>query len=305
MDNHIYIEFSQIKSLHGKITHYFHFVYGVLIPIILRYIELSKYYHKITFIINDNLGPFFRILLQLPIDIKLKPFFTIDNDILIKKEILIPLDIHPTRKNKNLLLVKEKLADILTYDKYLSVNKWIKKELLLNNLTICNINPVKYDIVIIERKIDISYQSNMIFIKNNQNKKLIKRSDIVGTERRSIINHPEFVESIKKYFPKKNILNISLEYLPLFEQYNLFNSAKIVIAQHGAALANIIFMKHGSLVIEIMTQDLLNRGSDWFVPISKTCKINHLQYIVNDYYINIDITNFKHFMDKNNINKFL
>lgn len=296
MNNHIYIEFIQIKSLHGKITHYFHFVYAVLLPIILRYIELSKTNKKITFIIDDNMGPLFRILLQLPIDIKLKPFFNLNNDIKINKEYLLPLDIHPTRRNKNLLLIKEKLADFLTYDKFTSINKWIKREITLNNLTICSI---KYDIVIIERKIDISYQSDLIVIKNNKN--TIKRSKIVGLERRSIINHQEFVESIKKYFPKKNILNISLEYLPLFEQYKLFNNTKIIIAQHGAALANIVFMKSNSLIIEIMTQDLLNRGSDWFVPISKICKINHLQYIVKDYFVNINTEDFKNFMIKNNV----
>ena len=300
MNTHIYIEFTNIKSLHGKITHYFHFIYAVFIPIIIRYIELSKSNKKITFIINDNLGPFFRILLQLPIDIKLKPFFRVDN-ITVNKEFLIPLDIHPTRKNKNLLLVKKKLADFFDYNKFQIINNWIKKEIVLNNLTIFSI---KYDIVIIERKIDVSYQSYITLIKDEQNTTK-KMSATVGSERRSIINHKEFVESIKKYFPKKKILNISLEYLPLFEQYNLFNNAKIIIAQHGAALANIIFMKSNSLIIEIMTQDLLNRGSNWFMPISKTCKINHLQYVVNDYYVKININDFTHFMDKNNINKFV
>lgn len=42
--------------------------------------------------------------------------------------------------------------------------------------------------------------------------------------------------------------------MSIFEQYYLFNNTDIVKAQHGAALANIIFMNSKATVIEIISQ---------------------------------------------------
>lgn len=41
MESHKYVHIL-LRSLHGSIAHYFHFMYGVLLPIILEYIEYSK-----------------------------------------------------------------------------------------------------------------------------------------------------------------------------------------------------------------------------------------------------------------------
>lgn len=66
-----------------------------------------------------------------------------------------------------------------------------------------------------------------------------------------------------------------MENLPLFYQYYLFSNAKIIIAQHGAALSNVIFMKKNSHVIEIISQEKINEGEDTFKNLSKICKLNH------------------------------
>ena len=46
----------KLSSLHGTIRHYYHFFFGVFVPLLHKYIEYSKKYDNVTFIINDDLG---------------------------------------------------------------------------------------------------------------------------------------------------------------------------------------------------------------------------------------------------------
>ena len=68
-----------------------------------------------------------------------------------------------------------------------------------------------------------------------------------GNQRRSIPNFQEMCDGIQKYYPEI----IELEDLDLYSQIALFNCADIVIAQHGAALANIVFCKQNTIILEI------------------------------------------------------
>lgn len=91
---------------------------------------------------------------------------------------------------------------------------------------------------------------------------------------------------------------------------NLFHNAKILIAQHGAALANMIFMKSNTQIIEIVSSVILDAGENWFKPISKISNINHIQYITKtpdvklisdkDFTV-IDLNDFNNFLTTNNI----
>jgi hypothetical protein len=287
-----------VGSIHGTVTHYYHFFYAVFIPLILKYIEYSKKYDKITFIVNDNLGPMVRILMELPIDIKFSNYISEKFKNKIKKEYLVTLNIHPSKKQKDKAWINKKWADFFTYDKYKKINKFMNDQIHKHDLILKPFT--KFDIVVIERKKDIRYltQKNPINNKSNILEELVKVS---GTDRRSIINHKEFFNSLKKYFKKFKIINISTEYLPIFDQYILFNNAKIVIAQHGAVLSNITFMKEKSHVIEIMTKKMLDEGENWFKPNAEICKVNHIQYMVNDFFVKINIEDFINFMNDKKI----
>lgn len=291
----IYVYFEKISSLHGAITHYYHFFYAVLIPIILKYIEYSKKYEKVVIVINNDLGPMLKILLALPIDIKLKSY--ISPNIQLKNDYLTALDIAPNYKNTNknprdLIWIKKKYATFFTNAMYKKINKWFQEQINKNDLVL---QPyIKYDVVVIERKTNMAYYSKESLKKNN----IFKTS---GAQRRSIINHQIWFNAIKEYFKKLNCISISTEYLPIFDQYVLFNNAKILIAQHGAALANIAFLKENTTVIEIMTQKLLDDGENWFVPLSNVAHVKHLQYVSNDFHININIQDFCKFMSANNL----
>ena len=109
--NHKYVSFI-LYSVHGDIKHYYHFFFGVFIPLILEYIIYKKKYEYVTFIINDDLGPFFRILFELPIDIKLQYFFKNVNNINIEKKYLIPLDTQ-LNNEKDKYFIKKNMQEYL------------------------------------------------------------------------------------------------------------------------------------------------------------------------------------------------
>jgi len=300
MDNHKYISYIKIYGSSGSLQHYYHFFFGVLIPLILEYVKYKKKYDNCTFIIKDDVGPFFRILFDLPIDIKLDFFFD-TSKFNIEQKWLIPLDTQ-LFTDKNILMIKRKYADIFTNSLRIIINKWFIEQINTYNFYVhSNYNMNNIDILIIERKINISFKTS--YSKNiirNENKKLYDFKKKSGAERRYIINHSKFVKFIKDYFPKKNVINISTEYMSIFEQFYLFHNAKLVIAQHGAALANIIFMKNKSSVIELIHKEQLSKN--WFLNLSKECdKLKYMQYITNEENPVIDLEKFKLFLDDNHV----
>jgi hypothetical protein len=274
-----YIQY-KLSSLHGSIKHYFHFFYGVFVPIILEYIELSKKYQDLTFIIDDDVGPMLRILLELPIDIKLK-YYLGDNikNLQIEHRYLEALD-------KN-IHIKKKYDKFINYKMYIDVNNFMNKCLYSYDL-ILNKHET-WDVVLIERKTNKAIKTELF--GNNKYTDIMKTS---GKERRSIINHDELYNHIKKMYPRKKVANVSLEFMSIFEQYHLFNNTTLLIAQHGASLANIFFMKEKSYVIEIVSK--IKHQESWFVPISKICNINHYEYITEQDHVTIDLDDFEKFV---------
>ncbi len=68
--------------------------------------------------------------------------------------------------------------------------------------------------------------------------------------RRSIPNMQEIFQAVKTKFP--NAHYAQMEHSPIKEQISLFESADVIIAQHGAALSNLIWCQPECLVIEIL-----------------------------------------------------
>lgn len=274
-----YIQY-KLGSLHGSIKHYFHFFYGVFIPIILEYISESKKHSDLTFIIDDDIGPMLRILLELPIDIKLKYYLDDDlNNLDIEHKYLQPLD-----KNQH---IKKKYDKFINYFIYTEINNFMNK--CLNTYDLILNNNITYDIVVIERKINKALSTE--YYANNKYTNIMKTS---GKERRSILNHDDFFNHIKKMYQQKKVINVSLEFMSIFQQYHLFSNATLVIAQHGASLANILFMKENTYVIEIVSKN--KQKESWFTPISNVCNINHYEYVTEHDHVSIDLNDFEKFV---------
>jgi hypothetical protein len=70
-----------------------------------------------------------------------------------------------------------------------------------------------------------------------------------GQERRSIANHEELYRSLRVDYV--GCLNVMPEKFTFVRQFALFSLADIILAQHGAALANIIWARPSATVIEI------------------------------------------------------
>jgi hypothetical protein len=92
-----------------------------------------------------------------------------------------------------------------------------------------------------------------------------------------IENHSELKESLEKETSGSDyeFQNIFCENLSFKEQVELFHNTSVFIAQHGAALINLIWMEPGSKVIEY------NIGKEYYWPkiISKVYDINHVEII--------------------------
>ena len=102
----------------------------------------------------------------------------------------------------------------------------------------------------------------------------IKKS---GTDRRSLPNFDDLVRSLSHMSPTV----VSLEGLSLEKQIVLFNAHDLIVAQHGAALANVIFCYQGARVIEICPQEQIKKfkkHGDFFRVLScqMHCKFSRL-----------------------------
>lgn len=71
---------------------------------------------------------------------------------------------------------------------------------------------------------------------------------------RKVTNENEIMELLGRYGFKK----ITLENMSVKEQISLFSSAEVVISPHGAALANLVFCKPGTKVIELFPETYIH-----------------------------------------------
>jgi Glycosyltransferase 61 len=72
-------------------------------------------------------------------------------------------------------------------------------------------------------------------------------SRALATKRR-LLNEPELIEVLRSL----GFVSITTENLSVAEQARLFENADVVVAPHGAGLTNILFMRPGTLVLELI-----------------------------------------------------
>jgi len=127
---------------------------------------------------------------------------------------------------------------------------------------------------LLERKIKFNTPKNIIISRKN------------ATERK-IINEATLEESLQSY----NFKCISLESLSFIEQVTLFANANIVIATHGAGIANIIYSKK-ALLIELFPKQRNIRDAYYFAQITGALGLEHhaLLYEEETYTQNVFIT---------------
>ncbi|WP_108880325.1 glycosyltransferase 61 family protein [Anderseniella sp. Alg231-50] len=166
------------------------------------------------------------------------------------------------------LLVLDSFDDPLLYQRdRISVFRDFVEKRLAGKIKALKMPKDKPDVVLIERGQPHGYYAE------------VGRTS--GGQRRSIPNIDSLHERLKTHH-KTEIFN--LEDQDLAMQIAVFRDAKVVIAQHGAALTNIIWMRPGSLVIEIVPPDKVpeKSGQEFFSRLAREMNIRH-QYIFQEH----------------------
>ncbi|MDF1571369.1 MAG: glycosyltransferase family 61 protein [Bacteroidales bacterium] len=123
----------------------------------------------------------------------------------------------------------------------------------------------------------------------------VSKSKGSGSSRRSIRNHKELEECIRsKIAPGYEFHNLQLENMPFEEQVRYFDSAVAVIGQHGAGLANIIWMPQQSIVIEFGFQ-----SKKHFKKLSASLKHQYFLFDYKESHIEVNCETFTSWLSKN------
>ena len=116
-------------------------------------------------------------------------------------------------------------------------------------------------VLMIERgDADPFYQSSLVELKSSAN------------QRRSIGNHAELAARMAADYP--GFRNVRLESASLAEQIAWFGLTDILVAQHGAALSNIIWMRRGAHVVEIVP-DTPSGARTLFRRLADVCDVSY------------------------------
>ncbi|EAY00282.1 hypothetical protein TVAG_324010 [Trichomonas vaginalis G3] len=107
-----------------------------------------------------------------------------------------------------------------------------------------------------------------------QNKSLVLF--IKRAQKRKIVNQEEAYERLVKEFPQVNITMLEPEYMSYSDQMGIYEAADLVIAAHGMALCQVLWMKPGKSAIEIFPYGIEAR--DWYGYLAKLNGIHHQYY---------------------------
>jgi len=89
--------------------------------------------------------------------------------------------------------------------------------------------------------------------------------------------HVENESAVMVALAARGFACVQLERLSWAEQITLFRSVKIVVAPHGAGLANLVFARPGTRVIECFGRDYVN---SCFAQLAEACGLNYSPMVV-------------------------
>jgi hypothetical protein len=229
-----------VKNRAGSVEHYFHFLLGYCVPLVRYCLNQGLDQSQLALAVREC-GPLTHILRELPLNLK----------------------IYPKSDHHKLLVDLPSIElcglDSIRYFKY-DIFKQFREYIQAHAADVSN-KPKTSSILLIERiSPNPFYLSSQAEIKDS------------GSSRRYIKNHDKIAKWLRITHPDSQ--NISLENTSIYQQFLLFNAADLVIAQHGAALGNLIFMKEGSRVIEI-DRHRPRSAPSIFKHLSNVMKLHH------------------------------
>lgn len=97
-----------------------------------------------------------------------------------------------------------------------------------------------------------------------------------GNRRRSLPNLAEIGAALADELGGR-VITVKLEGLGLGEQIDLFAGARLVVAQHGAALANLVWCSSQTRVLEIVPRQPIGVDLDYFKRLSNSFGLSYLR----------------------------
>lgn len=235
----------------GNIEHYYHFIFDLILPL---YFTLRNSPTNVVFYLEE-FGIFSK-----------RPNILFPNR---TKIIFIEKELENTKKmpllgmNPNWVILNS--TSLQDFKKYIFKNLEFKPTK----------NPNK--IILVERIAPNLYYQTRAKLKGG------------GNQRRSLVNHSELSNALSSLVNTPyEFSNLQLEHLSLKEQIIYFDSARLVIAQHGAALANCLWMQPKTMVIEVSE----NPAKDFFKTICRKRGIYHFIFPVENKHASIEIDQF-------------
>lgn len=270
---------STAKSLHlavannaGSIQHYYHFILGFLFPILYWYCTKSGHAYRKIYIRSSGVMD--------------KHIHSLG----LKNILVVEKDVHDRlhRETDGNIVISAFDTAKADYSKQIDAvsRLLLDSDRIKNRFSLfgdCQSTSVKrrLRVLVVSRgEPDSFYSSSKSEIKSASN------------QRRSISNFDDLAKSIAFLDPKV----VYLEQVSLVDQIALFRDSDIVIAQHGAALANIVFCRKSALIIEICPvtmKEAFERTGDDFLFLSKIMKLRFYRVWQAADHSDVDVAAFK------------
>ena len=113
--------------------------------------------------------------------------------------------------------------------------------------------------------------------------------NLSGNQRRSINNLFAVYQQLRESRPA---IYVFLELLPFWEQVFLFKHARVIVGQHGAGLANLLWAERTPRVVEICTRD----DPSFFEKLASSLNCRHERFLVDGNHITLPAANFLSFL---------
>ena len=277
------------QCLEGSVTHYYHFFYGAMIPLILHHLENPSAVYRIL----TDIGPMKRVLCELPLNViefkgpeHVGALGKFHDDKSLRRAVAPGETVVQAYDAYNSEFYRDEYVQKLSKTRMRKILQFFEDTMPEYVRSIPT-----YEVILIERATDSYYRAGC------PDRTQIYKSS--GAERRSLSNHVELVATLSAKYGSK-FCNIVLERSSIYYQYHMFRNAKVVIAQHGAALANIIFMSNPSgspsktdadrpsgTVVEISPP--WSRQSEHFRNLAEGCGVAHSSILQTADHSDVDI----------------
>lgn len=274
--------FLDLDNQGGSVEHYFHFLLGFLIPLVLTHDTLCR----------GRLRPNIYVRSCAIMDVHLDHLNLTGLHIIPKEEHARPI---PSLDGWCLCAKRVRRMTVKGLDHpdlYNSEAFDRARSLVLRHLQI-EVNRAKQTLASDRRNYPSESNPLIVLIGRDKPDQYYKseRSErrAAGSERRDIPNFPQLASAVASVYP--SAVAVKLEKHTLAYQIALFSQADIIIGQHGAALLNVLWARPKSTLMEIMPDPLMSRplAPRYFSELAECMGLNYIRVPQRSTHADVDV----------------